>query len=218
MQSVQEANQRLQMGETQLFFQLGEEKTVGANSRLLLDDGNITWINPQRESAGRGKPTGPFDRQLPVLDFRDATGKTRALIYNHSTHTIGTRVGRDVRSSSFSGLAAQELEQELGGVVSFLEGASGSTHNVTQVPVAECVERMKQAVRDARSKAQPRPVAQIAGIRRPLKFRVRQFDDAEEDAKISRYTTKYTPPGLRSDSRNLRQHAEATPTPSGRRA
>ena len=52
-----------------------------------------------------------------MLDFRDATGKTRALLFNHSTHTIGTRSGRDVRSPSFYGLAAQELEKELGGVV-----------------------------------------------------------------------------------------------------
>ena len=39
----------------------------------------------------------------------------------------------------------------------------------------------------------PRPVAQLAGIRRPFKFRVRQFNDAEEDAKIARYMTKYAP-------------------------
>ena len=35
-----------------------------------------------------------------------------------------------MRSPSFYGLAAQELEQQLGGVVCFLEGASGSTHNI----------------------------------------------------------------------------------------
>lgn len=193
IKSVIEANKKLEGGDARFFFRLAEENTVGANSRLLLDDGNITWINPARESAGKGKPTGPFDPQLPVLDFRNAAGKTLALIYNHSTHTIGTRAGRDLRSPSFYGLTAQELEQELGGIVSFLEGASGSTHNVTQVPVAECIERLKNVIRDAREKAQPRPVARVAGIRRPFKFRVRKFNDEEEDAKIARYTTKYTP-------------------------
>ncbi len=98
-------------------------------------------------------PTGPFDPQLPVLDFRDPAGKTRALLFNHSTHTIGTRSGKNVRSPSFYGLAAQELEHEIGGTVGFLEGASGSTHNITGVPVAEAVLRMKPAVREARAKA-----------------------------------------------------------------
>ncbi len=191
VRAVQRANDRLKGGEASFFFHLGEEKTIGGNSRLLLGDGNITWLNPLREAGGKGKPTGPFDPQLPVLDFRDASGKTRALIYNHSTHTIGTRAGREVRSAGFYGLAAQELERELGGVVCFLEGASGSTHNTTSVPVAECIERLKAAVREARSKAEHRPVTRLAGIRRSFRFRVRHFDDAEEDAKVARYTKKY---------------------------
>ena len=45
---------------------------------------------------------------------------------------IGTR-SPGKRSPSFYGLAAQELETELGGVVGFLEGASGSTHNLGDV-------------------------------------------------------------------------------------
>lgn len=189
--AVRLANERLKGGEARFFFHLGEEKTIGGNSRLLLEDGNITWLNPLGEAGGKGKPTGPFDPQLPVLDFRDVSGKTRALIYNHSTHTIGTRAGREVRSASFYGLAAQELETEMGGVVCFLEGASGSTHNITSVPVSECIERLKAAVRDARSRAEPRLVTRLKGIRRSFKFRVRHFDEAEEDAKVARYTMKY---------------------------
>src|SRR5215471_9828804 len=114
VESVRQANARLAEGDCQLFFHLGEEKTVGANSRLQLEDGNITWLNPLREAAGNVRPTGPFDPQLPVLDFRVANGRSRAILFNHSTHTIGTRSGRDVRSPSFYGLAAQELEQEWG--------------------------------------------------------------------------------------------------------
>jgi len=191
VRAVQQANRRLKGGEAWFFFHLGEEKTIGGNSRLLLEDDNITWLNPLPEAGGKGKPTGPFDPQLPVLDFRDASGKTQALICNHSTHTIGTRSGREVRSASFYGLAAQELERELGGVVCFLEGASGSTHNITQVPVAQCIVRLKAAVRDARSKGERRPVTRLAGIRRTFRFRVRHFDDEEEDAKVARYTKEY---------------------------
>lgn len=189
VQAVCQAHAQLE--EAQLYFHLGEEKTVGANSRLKLPDGNITWINPLREAQDNIVPTGPFDPQLPVIDFRTPQGHTRALIYNHSTHTLGTRCGRDVRSPSFYGLAAQELETELGGVVCFLEGASGSTHNIYQVPVPEAIERMKRAVRDARTQAQPRTVTRVAALRRPFTFRVRTFDEQVEDAKVARYTSAY---------------------------
>ncbi|HTI52565.1 MAG TPA: hypothetical protein VL475_16490, partial [Planctomycetaceae bacterium] len=77
VQSVQDANKHLTGGDCRFFFKLGEENTVGGNSRLQLDDGNITWLNPLREAAGNVRPTGPFDPQLPVLDFRDAQGKSR---------------------------------------------------------------------------------------------------------------------------------------------
>ncbi len=193
IQAVERANARLATGDAELFFHLAREETIGANSRLLLPDGMITWLNPLRESAGKGKPTDPFDAQLPVLDFRSPAGKTRALIFNHSTHTIGTRSGKDVRSPSFYGLAAQEMETELGGVVSFLEGASGSTHNVAQTPAGVLVERLKQDLRDARALARPMPVPRLAGRRKPFRFHVRRFDEEEEDRKIARYLHAHAP-------------------------
>ena len=193
IRSVVEANKKLKGGDCRFYFHLGEEKTVGANSRLLLPDGNITWINPRRESAGKGKPTGPFDPQLPLLDFRGADGKSLAMIWNHSTHALGTLSRSVIRSPSFYGLATQELEKEMGGVVSFVSGASGSTHNIGGVPTAVCIKRLKSAVKDARSKARRRAVDRLASIKRPFKYRVRRFDDAREDAKIRKYCTKYTP-------------------------
>jgi len=189
VKSVQDANARL--AEAAVHFALGEERTVGGNSRLLLGDSAISWLNPLGEAGARVEPTGPFDPQLPVLDFRGADGKSRALIFNHSTHTIGTRSGRDVRSPSFYGLAAQELEAELGGVVNFLEGASGSTHNIRGVSVPVAIARMKRAVLDARSQAAWQPIARIAAIKRPFTFRVRQFDEAAEHAKVARYTAAH---------------------------
>ena len=189
VQAVQRANAGLKNGAADFYFHLGEEKTVGANSRLLLKDGKISWIG-SRGSAVR--PTGPFDPQLPVLAFRGANDQLRALIFNQSTHTIGTRRGA-VRSPSFYGLAAQELEGELGGVVTFLEGASGSTHNITPVPTAEAVIRMKQAVAAALKQAQRRPVPRLASIKRPFRFEVRTFDDGVEDEKVSSYCRKYAP-------------------------
>jgi hypothetical protein len=135
------------------------------------------------------RPTGPFDPELPVLLFRDSAEKCRALLFNHSTHTIGTRQ-QGVRSPSFYGLAAQELEEDLGGTICFLEGASGSTHNLA-LSGDELTARIKQSVKDAIAKAQPRPVNRMAAIKRPFKFKVRTFDDMKEDEAVTRYCRKH---------------------------
>jgi hypothetical protein len=185
--AVEQANGRLE-GATML-FKLGEEGTVGANSRVLLADNSIWWIGPMDDAV---RHTGPFDPQLPVVAFRGDGGKLRAVIYNHSTHTIGTRKG-NVRSPSFYGLAAQELEGELGCTVSFLEGASGSTHNITHVPVDVAVRRMKQAVTEALAAAEPNAVTKLASIKRPFEFKVRAFDEAAEDENVSRYCRRRAP-------------------------
>jgi hypothetical protein len=91
VKAVQEANANLSPEDCQLFFHLGEEKTVGQNSRIMLADGMIYWVGPHEDFV---RPTGPFDAELPVLAFRDATDKLRALIFSHSTHTIGTTAAR----------------------------------------------------------------------------------------------------------------------------
>jgi hypothetical protein len=186
--AIQDANARL-TDNCRFFFHLGEERTVGANSRLLMKDNQVYWIGPMTDAAG---PTGPFDPQLPVLAFKDPADKLRALVFNHSTHTIGTVKGA-VRSPSFYGLAAQDLERELGGTVCFLEGASGSTHNITPVPAGMAVVRMKAAVRGALAQAEARPVDRIASVKRPFKFTVRRFGEAVEEQKVMRYLARYAP-------------------------
>ncbi len=170
----------------QLFFYLGEEKTVGQNSRVLLDDGQIYWIGPKDHFV---RPTGPFDPELPVLAFRDSQNALRAVLWNHSTHTIGTRTpGR--RSPSFYGLTSQELETQLGGTFCFLEGGSGSTHNLN-LTGDEAVSRMKAALTNALAQSTVRPVARLAALKRSFSFKVRQFDEQKEDEAVSRYCRKY---------------------------
>ncbi|MCS7016379.1 MAG: hypothetical protein NZM42_09735 [Gemmatales bacterium] len=182
VQAVGQAVARLQAAE--FYFALGQEATVGQNSRWLLKDGTIFWIGPRDDAV---RPTGPFDPDLPVLAFRAKGSREKwlAVLFNHSTHTIGTRQP-GVRSPSFYGLAAQELEQEIGGVCCFLQGASGSTHNLG-VPVDEAILRIQNAVREALQEAQPRRVAQLRGLRQAFRFRVRHFDEAREDEAVSRY-------------------------------
>jgi hypothetical protein len=189
VKAATEANARLKGGEATLHFQLGEESSVGQNSRLLLKDGTIFWIGPRDDAI---RPTGPFDPELPVLSFRGPDGKPRATLFNHSTHTIGVR--KPGRSPSFYGLAAQELESDLGGTFLFLEGASGSTHNLS-VPADEATRRIKQAVADAFGKATPRPVHRIAAVKKPFRFQVRSFDEAKEDAVVTAYCRKRAPKG-----------------------
>jgi hypothetical protein len=90
-------------------------------------------------------------------------------------------------------LAAQELEQELGHVCCFLEGASGSTHNLGGVTTAQAVDRLKAAVKDALAKATPRPVDRVVSMKRPFRFKVRTFDEATEDEKVASYCRKRAP-------------------------
>jgi hypothetical protein len=192
VKAVQEANRNLSSDGCRFFFHLGKEETVGQNSRQLLADGTIHWIG----SRDFVRPTGPFDPELPVLAFRGGDDKLRALIFNHSTHTIGARQPGK-RSPAFYGLAAQELEAGLGGIACFLEGASGSTHNLG-LTGDEAARRIKQAVQSALSQAQPRPVERLAAIKRPFTFKVRRFNEAKEDEAVSTYCRKYA--GARADS------------------
>lgn len=186
VRSVQDASSKVAGGDCEFLYKLGQENTVGANSRVLLSDNTIWWGGSMDDSL---RHTGPFDPQLPVLAFRAPDHKLRALLYNHSTHTIGTRKP-GVRSPSFYGLAAQELEGEFGCTVEFLEGASGSTHNITGVPVDQAVIRMKKAVSDALAAAEPHAVTRLVSVKRPFEFKVRTFDESVEDEKVSAYTRK----------------------------
>lgn len=168
-------------------FRLGQEATVGQNSRQLLKDGKIYWIGPREEFV---RPTGPFDVDLPVVAFRREDHSYAGLIFNHSTHCIGTRTGK--RSPGFYGLAAQELTDEIGAPVAFLSGAAGSTHNLS-LDCNEMVIRIKGAVREALVMASPMKSSQLASIKREIHFQMRKFDEAKEDKAVVEYCEKYAP-------------------------
>jgi hypothetical protein len=171
-------------------FAVGADYSVGENSRLLLGDGTVFWVGPRDDAV---RPTAPFDPELPVMAFRGKSGDLRAAIFNHSTHTIGTLSGQ-VRSPSFYGLAAQDMEREKGGIFCFLEGASGSTHNLVLTP-AQCKERIQRSTTEILSNAKPRPIDRVRAIRKPFRFHVRKFDEAEEQRKVESYCRKRSPQG-----------------------
>jgi neutral ceramidase len=166
-------------------FRLGEESSVGKNSRLLLGDGTIYWVGSSEDAV---RPTGPFDPELPVLAFRRPDRSLEAVLFNHSTHTIGTHTP-GVRSPSFYGLAAQSLEKEKGGTVLFFEGASGSTHNIG-VPTPEATRRIREAVDRALELARPIAVDHVRGVRKELTLKVRQFNEADDEKAVSSYCSK----------------------------
>ncbi len=187
--AVMKANGKLTAdSDAEMFFWLGQEASVGQNSRLLLSDGTIYWVGPSDDII---RPTGTFDPDLPVFAFRKPSGKLEAFIFNHSTHTIGTRKG-NVRSPSFYGLAAQEVEEELGGTALFFLGAAGSTHNLT-LPTNEMVSRIKHAVKEALAKAQNREVKKLIAVKEAFAYRVRFFDEEGEEQAVSYYCRKRIP-------------------------
>ncbi|MCA9159300.1 MAG: hypothetical protein KDA72_13290 [Planctomycetales bacterium] len=168
-------------------FRLGQEATVGQNSRQLLKDGKIYWIGPMDEFV---RPTDPFDVDLPVLAFQQKSGQLAAALFNHSTHCIGARSGK--RSPGFYGLAAQELSEQYGIPISYLSGAGGSTHNL-RLSADEMVLRIKAAFEAALKAAEPMPSTRLACIKREVQFQVRTFDEQAEDQAVREYCQKYAP-------------------------
>jgi neutral ceramidase len=183
VQAVTKANGRL--GNATFLFRLGEESSVGKNSRLLLGDGTIFWVGSHDDAV---RPTGPFDPDLPVLGFRRGDGKFEAILFNHSTHTIGSHKP-GVRSPAFYGLAAQSIEKDRGGTVIFFEGASGSTHNL-DVPTPEATHRIEDAVLRALDAAAPRPVDRLRSLKKEVTVKVRRFDEAADERAVTAYCTK----------------------------
>jgi neutral ceramidase len=209
VEAARRAAQHLEAGAgAQMIFRLGEESSVGQNSRLLLEDGAIFWVGRRDDEV---RPTGPFDPELPVIGFQRVDGSLEALIFNHSTHLIGTNQP-GARSPSFYGLAAQALEKELGGTALFLAGAFGSTHNL-RLSCSEMVHRIEAAVREALAGARPHPAGVLRGLKREITYRVRRFDEEKEDEAVNSYCRKrmagspeYTIDVFRKMRRELAKH------------
>ena len=192
VRAVVKANEKLAASpDVTMLFLMGREATVGQNSRMELSDGTISWGIHEDEM----RPTGPFDRDFPVIAFKRPDRSLAAVIFGHSTHTIGTRhPGR--RSPAFYGLAAQTFEQETGAVTTFLQGASGSTHlwrlDGLTFPQAwvEAERRILNALRYSVDQAQPVPIHRVGSLKRQVTVKVRKFDEEAEERAVSYYCKK----------------------------
>ena len=194
LEAIGKANEKLEQGKgaTEGSFALGSA-TIGQNSRLLMPNGTVLWV-PTIYKHGYNRPTGPYDAELPVLAFKDKEGNLEAILFNHGTHNINQPSLVPVRSPSFYGRAAQELEKELGGTIVFLPGAFGSTHVFDDMPTDERVFRAKDGIERAYSKAEKREFSRLEGVKMEFSWRVRaDFDEEKEHQAVADYCNYWFP-------------------------
>lgn len=196
--AVEEAAMRLDAPDpsgalrAELHYGLPQEATVGRNSRILLKDGHIGWWGYKEEDMLR--PTGPFDPDMPLLAFRRLDGNWAGFIYGRACHNIGA-LRSDVNSPGIYSLVAQEFEAQHGAVTLYVPGALGSSHNktcdVSGVPTDEAMVRLLDALEWGLEHTQPIASEPLLSLRRPFTYRIRTFDEAEEDARVASYSRRY---------------------------
>jgi len=194
LEAIGAANKKLEQGKgaTEGSFALGYA-TIGQNSRLMMEKGFILWV-PTIYKHGYNRPTGPYDAELPVLVFKDKAGKLEAILFNHGTHNINQPSPVPVRSPSFYGRAAQEIEKKLGGTVVFLPGAFGSTHVFDDMPTDERVFRAKDGIERAYARAEKREFSRLEAVRMEFSWRVRtDFDEEKEQQAVADYCNYWFP-------------------------
>ena len=112
----------------------GREDTISHYRRLLADDGHVVmnWEPyPPEQIVG---PLGVADPEVGVVKVVAAddpndpaeTGRALALLFNHTGHPNVLSGDNYLLSSDYPGLAARLLEEELGGIALFFNGALGS--------------------------------------------------------------------------------------------
>lgn len=180
------SNPPMNEADAELFIGIGNEATTGRNSRFILRDGGISWMEHEPDELIR--PTGPLDPDLPLILFRRPDGKTAAGIYNHTNHNIG--YGENPLSPGFCVLAARESGRKHGGVFMFLPGAFGSTHP-TNVPAGERITRLSNAIDDTIPNMRLGLLGPLSSARIPFGYSIRTFDDTSEDASVTDYCSRY---------------------------
>ena len=181
--------------DAELLYALGQEATVGANSRWIMRDGQVSWSH--HDEAEMVRPTGPHDVDLPLLAFRRPSGGLAGAVYCHATHNIGTLHPEPTKviSPGFFGLAAQELEREHGAPFLFLPGAFGSSHRRdSHVKGPEARTRVIDAVNETLGRLAPMPAGPMISLKRPHACQVRDFDEAREADGVSRWARRWFDP------------------------
>jgi hypothetical protein len=72
-----------------------------------------------------GDPDGLTDREVMVLQLGDKTGERKVTIFNYACHPVTLGYGSNYVSTDYPGKAREVVEEELGGMALFLNGATG---------------------------------------------------------------------------------------------
>ena len=160
VRAVQEANQRLAGGDASFFFALGEERTVGANSRLKLADGNITWLNPARGGTERSSDR-PLRSPASRLGLSRPGGQDAgfALQSLDPHHRYAKRPQRPLAQLLWTGCPGTGERNRRHGWLSRRGLRLDAQHHAG--PVAEAIIRMKRAVKQRGLEATRHPVAEL---------------------------------------------------------
>lgn len=80
-----------------------------------------------------------------------------------------------------------QLHDIIGGSV--IPTGQNCVHNFT-LPANEMILRIKNAIKDALSEAQPHSISQIVSAKQEFEYQVRKFDEAKEEEAVSYYCRK----------------------------
>ena len=166
---IEVATRNLQPAE--LSVTSGQEDTISHYRRLLADDGHVVmnWEPYPPEQIVR--PLGVADPEVGVVKVVAAgdpgdpakPGRVLALLFNHTGHPNVLSGDNYLLSADYPGLAARLLEEEMGGVALFFNGALGS------VDIDGLRDRDWEGL-DRTGRALARSVGEAAAYRHPFRL------------------------------------------------
>jgi len=150
------------------------------------------------------RPTCPHDPDIPVLALRrpgwdpqtGATGPLVGAIYGYGTHNIGRVAPENQRSPGIFGLVARELQKRHDAPFAYVPGAFGSSHRPDGFDAGEALVRMVNAVENALGNLSPCLAGPITCIKEPFTYRVRSFDEAQQDAAVRAWCERWFDPSF----------------------
>ncbi len=93
----------------------------GHNRRLIMADGTVEMLWSNRERI----PTSPVDQSLGVIRVERQDGQPLATLVNYACHPVILGPDNLHLSADYPGVMARRVEDELGGLCLFLQGACG---------------------------------------------------------------------------------------------
>ena len=103
------------------------EHTISHYRRFANEQGKVVMYWEQDPALGHLKPLGEPDPEVGAVDVVDAqTGNRIGLVFNHAGHPNVMSGENYMISGDYAGAAARIVEDRLGGVGIFLNGAQGS--------------------------------------------------------------------------------------------